>query len=112
MTENLTNLQSDLGASIRVILQAYDQCEDPALRAQLISQAQLLSTQMSRIETALFHQQTVEADEELEEAFTSAKGFTEQIDAMNHELERAAELVALAGKVVHTVTQIVAHLPA
>jgi len=112
MIEKLTALQGDLASNIRTLLDAYDRCTDPALRTQLISQTQSLSTQMSRIETALFHQQTVDADDTLEAAFNSARGFTSQIDALNDQLERVSELVSVAAKVVQTVTVIVGYLPA
>jgi flagellar hook-associated protein FlgK len=112
MTDELKTLQDGLAASIRTILQAYDQCTAPDMRAQLIDQAQMLSSQMSQIETTLFHQQTLEASATLAAAFASAKGFTDQIDKLNNNLEKVSDIISLAGKVINTVTQIVNVLPA
>jgi hypothetical protein len=112
MTDDLKSLQDGLSASIQTILQAYDQCTSPEVRPQLLDQAQMLSSQMSRIETMLFHQQTLEASDVLTAAFASAKGFTDQIGGLNNQLERVSEIISLAGKVINAVTQIVNFLPA
>ena len=112
MTDELKTLQDGLAASIRTILQAYDQCTAPEMRAQLIDQAQTLSSQMSQIETTLFHQQTLEDSAVLAAAFASAKGYTDQIDELNGKLEKVSDIIAIASKVINAVTQIVSVLPA
>lgn len=112
MTDDLKTLQDSLAASIRTILQAYDQCTVPEMRAQLINQAQMLSSQMSQIETLLFHQQTLEASAVLTAAFASAKGYTDQLNGLNQQLEHVSDIISIAGKVVNAVTQIVNVLPA
>jgi hypothetical protein len=112
MTDELKTLQDDLAVSIQTILTAYDQCTAPEMRSQLLDQAQMLSSQMSQIETRVFHQQTLEASAVLTAAFASAKGYTDQIDGLNNKLEQVSEIISLAGKVINVVAQIITVLPA
>ena len=111
MIDELKTLQAGLAASIQTVLAAYDQCTVPEMRSRLLDQAQTLSSQMSQIETRLFHQQALEASTVLAAAFASVRGYTDQIDELNNRLEAVSAIISLAGKVVDGVTRIVSVLP-
>lgn len=111
MDNDLQTLQDGINASIQTLLQAYGNCEDPAASQQLLDQANQLTAQMKRIEASLFHQQTIAAGTDLAGAFTSAKGFTAQLNAMNKSLDRVADIISMAGKLVDAVAKVIAVLP-
>jgi hypothetical protein len=107
---DLQALQDGISANIQTILKAYDACNDPVQSATLIVQSQELAAQMSKIETALFHQETLEATATMSSAFDSANGFTAQLNGMAASLEKAADIIAVAAKVIGAVAEIVSHL--
>jgi flagellar hook-associated protein FlgK len=111
MDNDLQTLQDGINASIQTLLQAYDNCQDPVASQQLIDQANQLTAQMKQIEATLFHQQTVEAGAVLAGAFTSAKGFTDQLNALSKSLDQVSDIISVAGKLVDAVAKVIAVLP-
>jgi hypothetical protein len=106
----LRDLQDGISASIQTILKAYDQCEDPVGSATLLQQSQQLAAQMSAIETALFHQETVQATTAMADAFTSARGFTAQLKQTEAGLDKVSDIINAAAKLIGVVAQIVPYL--
>ena len=108
-TEQLQALQDDINASVQVILQAYDQCQDKQQSLDLIGQANQLTAQMNQIERSLFHQQTLDAAQAAN-AISAADGCTAQLGALAKNLEKVSEIVAAGAKLVGAVTQVVGWL--
>ena len=109
-TEELQQLQDGISASIQTVLKAYNACDDPVDCATLLNQSQQLAGQMSRIETALFHQQTIEASAAISGAFDSADGFIAELKQMTKSLDQASKIITAAAKLAGVVAQILAVL--
>ena len=107
---DLEELQDGISASIQTLLQTYGLCADPVESATILSQSQQLAAQMSQIETNLFHEQTIQQGATIDEAFTAARGFTDQLKAMSQELDRVSDIISTGAKLVAVVTQIVKYL--
>ena len=108
--KQLQDLQDGLSASIQTILKAYDQCEDPGASATLLQQSHQLAAQMSAIETALFHQQTLQATAVVTGAFSAAAGFTAQLKGLEAGLEKVSDIIGAAAKLIGAVAQILPYL--
>ena len=109
-TSELQDLQDGISASIQTILKAYDACNDPVESATLLNQSHQLSAQMSQIETALFHQQAVNATATVSSAFTSAQGFIAELNGLTTQLEKVSAIITAAAKLVGVVAQILPYL--
>jgi hypothetical protein len=105
-TSQLQDLQDGISASIQTILKAYDACNDPVESAALLNQSHQLAAQMSQIETALFHQQAINATATVSSAFTSAQGFIAELNGLTSQLEKVSAIIASAAKLVGVVAQI------
>src|SRR5271166_3001373 len=109
-SQQLQDLQDGISASIQTILKAYGQCQDRVGSATLLQQSQQLAAQMSSIETALFHQQTVDATDAMASAFTAASGFTAQLKQLADGLDKVSDIINAAAKMIGVVAQIVPYL--
>jgi len=109
-TQQLRALQDGVSASLQTILKAYDRCEDPVGSATLLQQSQQLAAQMSAMETALFHQETVQATAAMADAFTCASGFTAQLKQMEATLDKVSDIINAAAKLIGVVAQIIPYL--
>jgi hypothetical protein len=107
---DLETLQDGISASIQTLLKAYDRCGDPVESATILSQSKQLAAQMSQIETNLFHQQAIQAGEEIDRAFESAMGFTAQLRDLGGNLDRLTEIISTGARLVGAVSQIVSAL--
>jgi len=107
---DLEDLQDGISASIQTLLQAYGQCADRVESATILGQSQQLAAQMSQIETNLFHQQAIAAGATIDDAFASAKGFTQQLQDMSRSLDRVTDIITTGAKLVGVVAQIIRYL--
>jgi hypothetical protein len=104
---DLETLQDGISASIQTLLKAYDQCTDPVESAAILSQSRQLAAQMAQLETSLFGQETIQAGSEIDRAFGSARGFTEQLKVLAGSLDRVSEIISTGARLAGVVAQIV-----
>jgi hypothetical protein len=106
----LKELQRGVSTSLQALQATYVQCQDPTECLTLIGQSQQLAAQMTQLEQALFHQQTLDAEASLQDAFSAAQGLTAQLTALSAKLDKISDAIGAAAKLISLVAQIIAKL--
>jgi hypothetical protein len=108
--DQIKELQRGVSKSLQALQASYVACQDPTECLTLINQSQQLAAQMTQLEQALFHQQTVEAETTLQDAFAAAHGLTAEVTALSGRLDKISDAISSAAKLTSLLAGIIAKL--